>query len=442
MSKAKKFGAAGAIVLLAVLVGVLVFMTDKPVKAEGKWLSERETASIVSIGIVDDAQAVSVSIEKQDGIWRASHGNEVSAARMASLLAVLGYMKAEDVAENDAGTAEFGTQTPSLTINAAYEDGAADTYYLGISVPGKGTYLQKAQDEAVYLLDEQRSKTLKDFSKSLFSIPLDQVDFNRIVGVYLNHPTYGNMNINRSEAPRSKGDFYWNMAKPYPYYAKTQRVENIIGTVAEIGWVKISAEGQAEMEEFVKTDGPSLTLYDGSDRELRLTFGETTENDVYVRLNDEKQIYLMDQAVLRIFDETPEAMIDTTFYYYEPTSITECVLQWNGAETTLGALWMQDGDIKAQRYFLNGNVIAGSDYHDRAQMFSELQIQPESIANEALGESMGAIALKRLSPPYEQTIRLWGLRDRPQEIGVDYGNGVIGTVKADAFASLAEQIAA
>ncbi|GEM_PF-1305034 len=438
MTRSKKILLIALPVFLAVLTIALWLLTsDGKAPAKGLWLSRRPTEDIGAIGIDDHQKGISVSLLSSDGGWVTEEGNEqIAYDEMAPLLAVLGYMKASYLAD-DAGEnlSEYGLDSPAVTIRVKYRDTAENVYRLGNSLDGQGVYLKKDEDKSVYLIDPLRAQVLCGAAESFLENPLARVSFDRIVGVSIRSPEQGEISLNRSESPRSGGDFFWSMTKPYVCNASTKAVEEIVAMAAGIGGAGNAGEVPEGGYGFDENHPLKCTFYDSFDRALTLTFGRSQGNKVYCRINDGGEIYLIDNAVLDIFSVGPQSLMDPALYYYETASITDCVLRYQGRQYHLQAEWESTGqkDEKAQRFFLNGETISGADYHHIAELITSVRTEPVSLIKPETDELAASVEIRRMSAPYEQTIALRVLPEEPGMVGVDYGGGIIARLDKKAL---------
>lgn len=443
MSTGKKralFCAAG--VLLVLVLSLVMLDLQKP-EQQGIWLSQRKSTDIERIDLADRKAGLNVSLRLTGGAWRVMPEEEVEEETITPLLAVLGYMKATDTIGNGREEAQkYGLDDPSLVIDVTYHGGEQTSYYLGEKISLKGSYLREEEGDTVYLIDEKRADILASAAVELTSLPLRQVEFEKVVGVYLNTGNGERISLNRSEAPRAEGDFFWTMSKPYASIARTQRVESIIRQIQEIGHAKKPQEQVSdEQAGFLLGETPSCTLYDSLDRELSIAMGEQIGEQVYVKIN-EGPVYLMDADVLHVLEIEPTALLDTTFYYFEVPTVAEGMLEWEGETYQLASVWKEGGAKRTQQFYVGDRQIAGGDYHEIAEMFETIQRTPQPIDQEGAVRRAGSFVVKRISQPFEQTITLWELEGQSDRIGVSYGNGILGTVARSDLDALAEKIRA
>lgn len=436
------------LVLSAVVVAcglALFWLRGNPsIAAKGVWLTEIPTGEIVGVEIQNAAQPEPLCLARQEEQWQMQGREEgVEGKRMAGLLAVLGYLKASDVVENGGeNLEEYGLDSPQTTIVLQHKAGE-ETFYIGTSLPEKGAYLARKGDTNVYFVDELRAQTLTEAAKNFLEVPLNGVDFNKIVGLELKNETAPPIHLNQSESPRSQADFYWSMNKPYACNAKGEEVEKLVEKIAEIGWIQYATGTTLQSSGLEQNDTAELILYDVYDRSLALQLGNIAEDGKrYCRLNKGNDVYTIDETVWKILQTTADELVDETLYYYETASVTECVFDWQQNQFRLQAEWItteEQGNV--QRFTRNGSPLAGGSYHTLAQQISAIQTEQTAQWQVENATLEGGLYIRRMSAPYEQAILFYTWQQDQAYVAVDYGGPVVMLVKREALNTLQEQFA-
>lgn len=444
MTRTKKIIVVSLSAALLLLVAVMLFVTSGIKKDDlGIWLSQRPVSDIVSIQISDRKKDNVLLMKNTDGKWLMD-GVEINQEKVAPTLAVLGYMKAAYMIEDEQpDLSQYELEDPCVVVNVQYTDGDKQIYMLGKFYADTGTYMIKQDDKKIYILDQLRSEVLLTLSEAIMELPLDQVNYNNIVGVNLKSPRQGEISFDQSESPRSEVDFYWRMSKPYYCNVKTQSAQDLINSIKSIGWVKEVKGAESDdtyglSDETVRT----CTIYDAFDRKLEIRIGNVKGSRAYCKINDMPGVYLIDSKITSVFDLSAEEIIDPTLYYYEVASVTDCAITMENAKHVLQAVWVKDktAEKQAQRFLIDGESLPSADYHNIAAAMEDIKWDVGPIDESELGEEAGVFIFKRMSAPYEQMLTFREVKDQPDYVSVDYGNGALGVLKKDELQAFMSKI--
>jgi hypothetical protein len=448
--------------LLSLLAAFGLGDNEYALKARGLWLVRRPIGDIRGITATgSDKRALRLFVDDEGnngGEWRRSDGGAADRDGMAPLLAALAYLKAsyevEYEAESgglaEASLAQYGLTEPRMVLRVEYEGGGANRWQLGASWNG-GAYLRDEDGGKVYWIDAPRAETLGAVMETFLGAPLDQVDFGRINGIRIQSPRHGEILLNRSESPRSGGDFFWRMFKPYAANAKVDEVEKIIDSAAAGGWLRRAEADDAALggEAYASV----LTFYDAYDRELVMRFEAPVDGRVFCKIDGKPGVYTAEPNVVSVdvvsidaasvFDMPPEVFVDPALYCYEPASVTEFRFVWGGREHYFISVWEDMGEGgRGQRFILDARVVSGADYHEFARKVSSVSGEgllwrlhsegEKEGENGRLGGTLGSMTVRRASPPYEQTLRFREIENAPDDAGVEYdGKALIYVKRAD-----------
>jgi hypothetical protein len=149
-------------------------------------------------------------------------------------------------------------------------------------------------------------------------------------------------------------------------------------------------------------------------------------------------VYEIRKSVASLFGISPENLVDTTLYYYEPASVTEFKFTWGGREHYFVSLWEDTGEDggKGQRLIMDSKVISGASYHEFAKELSS--VKAEGIYRgdgSRIGGTVGSMFVRRMSPPYEETIEFLEM-DAEEYAGVAYGGRILSYVRRDSIERL------
>jgi len=442
----RRIGVLVAGLILLVLLGAAFLLLQRSDKEEDKdlWLSRHATTEITSIAAEDHRIGKQMVVALEDEKWSMDSGESISQDRIAPLLSSLGYLKAAYRVDSEGASdlEEYGLADSDVTLRVSYGDGSDQTWDIGGSQGGQGVYLRGEDDASVYLIDDVRATVMTTAVRDFLEVPMDQIDFSKVSGVYITRPGKEQIRVNRSEAPRSEGDFFWRIFSPYSSNANKTKIDEIIASVADEGWVRKSEAD--ENTGLGNKDLNVLNLYDAYDRELSITFGAIDgKGEVYCNIKDLPGVYKINADVLAVFEFDSAEFIDRTLYYYEPASVDKFTFTWGDKTHTFTSLWEEtgDGEEQGQRFKLDGENLSGGAYYEFAKNVTELQCADTLLqANDRLGDVLGTMEIERISFPYEQTIKFCALEDKPDFVGVDYGGNVIVYIEISKLAKLMDRL--
>lgn len=414
MKQKRKIILSGLLLILILGSGVYYLTRDNSAGSDdaAAWVCTNGIDGITEISIYSNEDNQMLSFSKGETSWKGDDGSSYNNDQFASYLAVLGYMKTEQKLEaTDSEKREYGLETPAYTVRVSYDGGKEFHYNIGKFVDNTGLYISSNSRNSVYLIDARRARMLEDMVASLYDVALTNVKFDEIRGIQLSVPENDLILMNRSEAPRANGSFYWNIFKPFAWNADTKKVDTLIETMKDIGTLK-RTKGEVSAEEcgLEKDESqlPAVTFYDIYDSELTVYLGKVQGDYVYCKTNYLEGIYLIDKKIQQVININTNDIIDTALYYYEIPSIKTCTVQWLGETYGISAEWVAANEEgkRGQRCFLDGNSITGAEYSSIVGWFSDTKVKQILNSQDEQGEILGTITVERLSPPYEQVLTL------------------------------------
>jgi hypothetical protein len=165
-------------VFLALLLYVVLFETRRAPPAEPGAQPSPTPASVLDIAI-DDVRALriaagdrSLSLVRQEGEWAiASPGTGASSEAVPaessiywSIDEILQLQARRIVAEDATDLAQYGLDTPAMTVTIETSGGASEQLLIGRQTPdGTAYYLQRAGDPRLYIVDHYKIQTLYDW---------------------------------------------------------------------------------------------------------------------------------------------------------------------------------------------------------------------------------------------------------------------------------------
>lgn len=429
MKQEKKRIVTGSLLVLILAAGAGYLLqggSEEPGKEE-EWICTKGSEGIRSIRISSGQDQDVLDFTKEKSSWSGEDGSTYENDQFAPYTAVLGYMKAsKKIDQIDTREQQYGLDAPFYTISIKYDDDEVLDLSLGDTVEGLGMYVSLEGQDSAYLIDTNRAGILTDMVSTLYDVGLSNVRFDEIRGINILTPTQVQISMNRSEAPRADGDFYWNLFKPVAWTADTQKVSDMISVVQEIGVMNRLDSQIPESEcglDKEESELPSIAFYDTYDSEMILYLGKQQGDFVYCKTNYLEGIYLIDQRILQLVNVNINDIIDTTLYHYEVPSVEKCTVEWMGETHELRAGWISDdgGKKKGQRFDLDGTSITGAKYNSCADWFTKTKVSKVSEQPDVSGGWLGSVTVKRISPPYEQILTFRAVQGDETLVQVDYG---------------------
>ncbi|WP_334104520.1 DUF4340 domain-containing protein [Muricomes intestini] len=450
MKQKRKIILSGFLLILILGLGVYYLTMDNNAGPDNAadWICTAgiNGITVISIHSIEDNQLL--SFIKEETAWEGDDGSSYDNEQFAPYLAALGYMKTEEKLEaTDSNKQEYGLKAPAYTVSVSYDDGKKFNYNIGKFVDNLGLYISSNSGNSVYLIDVRRARIMEDMVASLYDVALTNVKFNEIRGIQLSVPESDLILINRSEAPRANGGFYWNIFKPFAWNADTKKVDVLIETMKDIGTLKRTKDGTSAEECGLEKDEsqlPAVTFYDTYDSELTVYLGNVHGDYIYCKTNYLKGIYLIDKKIQQVINISVDDIMDTALYYYEIPSVKTCTVQWLGETHELSTKWVAANEEgkRGQRCYLDGNSITGAKYSSIVDWFSDTKVKQILNSPNEQGEILGNITVERLSPPYEQilTFRTIPTNDSIIQVNLDQSAAVyLEKQDADSFISSLRQ---
>lgn len=438
--KQKKKMVISVFLLIVVIAAGLWYLTKDgrhSLDDKNAWICTKGFGGITSIAINSSEDHQELSFTKDETDWKSEDGSTFDNNQFASYIAVLGYMKTEDKLEAKGDSKkEYGLDKPSYTVRVSYDDGEEFNYCLGKSVDDLGLYISMAGEEEVYLIDTQRAEAMENMVTTLYDVRLSNVKFDEIRGIHLFEPERGLVSVNRSEAPRADGDFYWNMFKPFAWTADTKKINKLIDTVDEIGVLKRTKKDLTPEECGLGGDEeelPSIAFYDTYDSEMIVYVGNAKDDKyVYCKTNYLDGIYLIKKEILQLLDIKANDLVDSSVYYYETASVEDCTVSWLGETYELSAKWFDESEEnRGQRFYLNGNSITGAACHSIIEWFLNTKVTRVTNEVDTQGDVLGTVTVNRMSPPYTQVLTFRTVPDDSSLVQLDFGQSTAAYVEED-----------
>ncbi len=208
------------------------------------------------------------------------------------LLALQGTRKLEDVTR----LADYGLDTPTMTVTATWKDASTTTYTMGDATPfADGYYLKlSTQDDVIYTIATSLSTTFNKTQKDLVAmeeIPTISEVSSITVGI-----TFAA--VKKSESTTVNPDQLWyDAATDEPLTAS--KVEALVSAAKGIAWDELvsAAATEDELTTYQLDDAHATVITLTGDEDASLTLligGEDAEGNRYARLPDSSMVYTVE----------------------------------------------------------------------------------------------------------------------------------------------------
>ncbi len=207
------------------------------------------------------------------------------------LLALQGTRKLEDVTS----LADYGLDTPTMTVTATWKDASSTTYSMGDATPfADGYYLKlSTQDDVIYTIATSLSTTFNKTQKDL--VAMEEIPTISEVSSITVGTTFAA--VKKSESTTVNPDQLWYDATDEPLTAS--KVEALVSAAKGIAWDELvsAAATEDELTTYQLDDAHATVITLTGDEDASLTLmigGEDAEGNRYARLPDSSMVYTVE----------------------------------------------------------------------------------------------------------------------------------------------------
>lgn len=208
------------------------------------------------------------------------------------LLALQGTRKLEAVTS----LADYGLDTPTMTVTATWKDASTTTYSMGDATPfADGYYLKlSTQDDVIYTIATSLSTTFNKTQKDL--VAMEEIPTISEVSSITVGTTFAA--VKKSESTTVNPDQLWyDAATDEPLTAS--KVEALVSAAKGIAWDELvsAAATEDELTTYQLDDAHATVITLTGDEDASLTLligGEDAEGNRYARLPDSSMVYTVE----------------------------------------------------------------------------------------------------------------------------------------------------
>lgn len=281
-------------VLIAIMVAVVVLAVGVYYQIQENTMVKvqeriQKICTLNDISRVEFKEIDLVTIEKEAGIW---HNPELSYLEydnelISEWLKVLQTIETVKIIKNVEDESIYGINEQSVMITVYDTINNSQTLRIGDANVDEGIlYMKNDQDDVIYIVPYEMGQKL--LVKPNTFVKYDGIlKIQPISKLQLNYKNDTPMNI------EFRSDWYLN-----DYFKISCKLkEEIIGTLIE-SIMKLDFTGYIGSYESLNAYGleePKLEIVIND--ETKISFGNTSDDSVYVRLNEENDVYTMDKAI-------------------------------------------------------------------------------------------------------------------------------------------------
>lgn len=308
-------------------------------------------------------------IVKKDTEWTLSSPTDITAdpSVLSSIVINAASLTADKlVEENAANLATYGLDKP-IIITLKLKDGTEKVLEIGNLTPTKsGHYARLASENKVYVLGSYSGDKLvvtrNDMrSKSIYSIASDTIN-------YLSMDRNG-QNVFASEMDTNKN---WSMVQPIKGSMNSSALTPMLEAVASLSVTEFVEDKPADLSKY-GLDKPAYSLEfktsDGKAYKLVMGAEKTKGSDIYVKLGDSDEVYLMSISAFTFLDKPLKEIVDVFAYIVNIDQVKKIDLTMDGKTTnmTLDVYTDAEGktDTDKDKFTVDGKDASGKDDKDK-----------------------------------------------------------------------------
>ncbi|NLB81816.1 MAG: DUF4340 domain-containing protein [Clostridiaceae bacterium] len=294
---------------------------------------------------------------KKDDQWAVAgmEGIKLYNVKIDNLAYDFASINADTVIEDVSDNAIFGFNSPLGTPSVILTDGSKKEFIIGNKTPTGGAYYFKtADDDTIYTVYSSKIES--------FLAPLDTYREQTIAKINIEQLT--EIQIKRRDADivlRQKSSEEnkdsltslnaWKMLSPYQrdvasYYFDS----NILQKIGDINVSKFIEDNPTDYSKYGLDNPKYLISFTEKDKSpIKLLLGNIVDDEIYVKLHDEKQVYTVAYSVFEYRDIDPMMLVDTLAYIQMIDTVDNITLKASGDFYTFK---IERGGEKAS-YFIN-----------------------------------------------------------------------------------------
>lgn len=311
-------------VLIAIMVAVVVlavgvyYQIQESTKVK---VQERvqKICTLNDISRVEFKENNLVIIEKEAGTW---HNPELSYLEydnelISEWLKVLQTIETVKVVKNVEDESTYGINEQSAMITVYDNMNNSQTLRIGaINVDEDILYIKSDQDEVLYIVSYEAGQKLLTRPNTFVKYD-GKLKIQPISKLQLNYQNEAPINIELSN------EWYLNDYFGMPCKLNEQMMTTLIESIMELDFT--GYVGTYETLEAYGLEEPKLEMIVND--EIKLSFGNTSNDSVYVRLNEEKDVYTIDKALYTSIETfKPFDAIERQVVYLNSDEIDKVIL--------------------------------------------------------------------------------------------------------------------
>lgn len=273
------------IILVALIaISVIVSMPDNTRENQRVWLADFESGDLKGIDFVTEDGVWGV---EYDGEWKVKDSEKTDKVALDNLLSSILKFDAKLIAENNGAADEYGITDKSVRVEYEKKNGERKVFVLGNKTPPETEYYLMDEDKNIYSIYSEvgdafryRKYRVEDsfvFGKEYEELSRIDVDGNPSFSLINRQSSWSFESVGRREEI-SIEDIRRTVTRHFGGMYSLEKLDGTDENNKECGF-----DGELEIT--------TVTISDFKGNKDKIYIGRETDNGVYIKLNDNDEIY-------------------------------------------------------------------------------------------------------------------------------------------------------
>lgn len=369
------------IIIIAVLVIALIgiyFAVDKlsvkkeeepptpsPSESISIFKAEKDSISVITISTPDHEY----SFIKDGESWKVKGLETVklNSSKVDSLAYDFASIYADTVIENSDDLSLYGLDKPLGTPSVKLADGSEKKFIIGNKTPiGTGYYFKTSDSDEVYTVYSSKVEGFMAKLETYRDIVLASVDATKLKEIRIKRADANivlRVKTEEEVTNQLQGLNAWKMVSPYERDANSYNLEeSILKKITSFQISKFIEDFPASYAKY-GLDNPKYAIgFTEADKApVNILLGSTVEDEIYIKLENERAVYIIKASTFSYRDINPMDLVDTLAYIQFIDKVNSIAISTND-ETYLLKI-VHDGENAT--YFVN-DIAADEDAFKKA----------------------------------------------------------------------------
>lgn len=388
------------LIVLVVLVGGLLIVTNLPEPQEDKDKDQDPTNEVIQIFdfVKDDVTEIQIEgssgimrfqyvttqieqeISNEDGtketkmvdtkVWQAvePENMRVNSSSIDSIAWNANTLKASKlIEENPSDLSVYGLNKPTK-LTFKMKDGTNHVLLVGNETPTGGYYYVKKENEAkVYTIGSYEAEK---FMQPKFSLMMLEIYDKAYTQQDVTAITYTRKGEKVFDA--TLGNQKWMITYPVQAEARYENLYSIAGSLATIAINRYIEENPEDLSKYGLVNPPYVFEYTLDGRTYKLSLGNrnSANNELYALLNDENLVFTIDENSFTFLDKPIEELVASFIHLQNIIEVKELVVTFDG-RTDITKMKVDTEDDYLSVFDYNGTVLTGEEDEDYVKAFKK-----------------------------------------------------------------------